>query len=510
VATPRPLDDALPFGVDRSNALFLSAAEPDTLDPALWQSDAGGIIGDLYSGLVRLDASLQPIPDLAEGWDVSADLTIYTFHLREGVRFHNGDEFTAHDVVYSWERASSPATRSNTAGTYLGDIRGVDDVRAGGARHISGLRIVDDLTLEVTLEGPRAYFLAKLAYPTSWVVDAATAGQIEETPNGTGPFVLARHVENESIVVARNPDYYGGLVELEYIVYQLYPGPLQALYEEGEVDVAYIGADLLGRAGDPQDPLFGDAQPTGELCTWYAAFDASAPPFEDVFVRRAFAAAVDREEYVAATTGGLGVPAAGLYPPGLPGFRADLPVPGQDLDEARRLLGLSSYRAASGLPEIVLTASGSGMGVGSGAALLIDTWEEAFGIRVRAETIESESYYEQLYAGNHGNIVLTGWCADYPDPENFADILFHSSSAQNFGGYSDVELDSLLEWGRSEPDVGRRLALYAEIEDRLVEEAAAIFLDHPALYYTLVKPYVHGYTAAPIGIAQHMNLWIER
>jgi oligopeptide transport system substrate-binding protein len=502
--------EPIPFGVDRTNALFLADSEPDTLDPALWQGDAGGVIGDLFSGLVQLGPDLTPIPDLAESWDVSPDGTIYTFHLRQGVTFHNGDPFTADEVVFSWERACWPETGSDTAPTYLGDILGVDQVISGETREISGLRVIDDFTLEVTLEGPRAYFLAKLAYPTSWIVDEATVDAIEETPNGTGPFFLARHVEDEVIIVARNAHYHRGFVPLEYIVYQLYPGPLVRLYEDNEIDIAYITGELVDRASDPGDPLYGDPQPTSELCTYYAALDTTRPPFDDPFVRRAFSTAVDRAEYIDVVTGGEGVPAAGLYPPGLPGYSADLQPPAADPEEARRLLAQSSYGGASALPEIVMTTSGLGMGVPPDAALLIQTWEDAFGIQVQVEQLDSRSYYEQLYAGNHGQIVLTGWCADYPDPENFADILFHSGSPQNFGGYSDPRLDALLEQARAEPDVAARLALYRQIEQTLVDDAAAIFLSHPPLYYTLVKPYVHGYVSTPIGVAQHMNLWIER
>ncbi len=162
------------------------------------------------------------------------------------------------------------------------------------------------------------------------------------------------------------------------------------------------------------------------------------------------------------------------------------------------------------MPEIVLTTSGSGTGVPPGVALLTSMWQEVLGVAVTVEQIESQSFYEQLYAGNHGQIIMTGWCADYPDPENFADILFHSGSPQNFGGYDDPELDALLEQARGVADTDARLALYRRIEERLVDDAAAIFLGHPSVYYTLVKPVVHGFVSTPIGIAQHMNLWIDR
>jgi ABC-type transport system substrate-binding protein len=502
------IHEPTPYGVPRENAFFLADVEPDTFDPALWQSSADGIIGDLFSGLVQLDASLRPIPDLAASWDISADGTVYTFHLRQDVTFHNGEPFTAQDVVFSWERACDPALESDTALTYLGDILGVAERIAGEADRIAGLRVVDDFTLEVTLDGVKAYFLAKLAYPTSWIVDESSVQDIEETPIGTGPFVLVQHVEDQVIIVARNPAYHRGFVPLEYIVYLLYPGPLIRLYEAGEIDVAYIDDDLLVRAEDPSDPLYGDPQPTGELCTWYAQFDASRPPFNDSLVRQAFAQAVDREQYVEVMGEGQGVEARGLYPPGLPGYSEDLrPLP-FDPQAAQDLLRQSSFAGPQGLPEIVLSTSGAGLDLSPSASLLVDMWRQNLGVTVRVEQIDSDSFYDQLYAGNHGHIILTGWCADYPDPENFADVLFHTGSPQNFGDYSNPDLDALLERARVETDLEERLSLYRQAEQILAEDAAAVFLQHSSVYYTLVKTYVHGYVSTPIGIAQHMNLSI--
>jgi oligopeptide transport system substrate-binding protein len=141
---------------------------------------------------------------------------------------------------------------------------------------------------------------------------------------------------------------------------------------------------------------------------------------------------------------------------------------------------------------------------------MIQMWEETLGATLIVEQIDSESFLDEIYAGNHGQLVFTGWCADYPDPENFADILFHTGSRQNFGNYSNPELDALLERARAEDDVEARLALYQQIEQMIIDDVPAVFISHSQTYYVVTKPYVKGYVSTPIGVAQHMNLSIER
>ena len=499
-----------PYGVDRQNALFLPSGEPDTLDPALWLGGPDEQIGDLFSGLVQLDTNLQPIPDLAERWEVSSDGTTYTFYLRQNVTFHNGKAFTTQDVKYSWSRASNPELESHTAATYLGDILGVSEVIEGEAVEISGLHIIDDYTIEVTLDAPKAYFLSKLAYPTSWIVDEGTVDEIEESPNGTGPFKMIKYDENEVIILARNHNYHRGFVPLEYIVYLIYPGPSLRLYEAGEIDIISISEDLLERANDPADPLYGTVHANNGLCTFYVNFDVSKPPFDDPLVRRAFALAIDRERYNDVITEGKGVIAHGLYPPGLPGYTPDVRSLDFDPEAALDALRASSYADASNLPEIFFTISGSGGDISPNAGLLIQMWEETLGVKITVDQLDSLSFFDELYAGNFGHILSIGWCADYPDPENFADILFHTGSKQNQTQYSNPEIDALLEQARVERDIEKRFELYRLIEQRIVDDIPAIFLNHSQVFYTVVKPYLQGYVSTPIGVAQDMNLRMVR
>lgn len=498
-----------PYGVSRENALFLSGGEPQTLDPALYTGSADSYIGDLFSGLVRLDTNLQPIPDLAESWEVSEDGLVYTFYLRQDITFHSGRPFTAEDVKFSWDRAASPELESPTVGTYLTDIVGVQEVIDGEADEISGVRIIDEYTIEVTLDAPKAYFLYKLAYPTSWIVDRETVDEIDDNPIGTGPFKLAKHVENEIIILARNENYHLDFVSLEYLVYLIYQGYSTNLYEGGQIDMITISEDLLGRAEDPSDPLYGNVQPMTDLCTNMVRFDTNMAPFDDPLVREAFAKAVDPERYNSVMYEGEGVIANGLYPPGLPGHNQDVIPLTYDPERALAALAESSYGSADDLPEIVFTIRGSGGGVGTAYALLIEMWEQALGVTITVEQIDSQSYIEQVVAGEHGQILLDGWCADYPDPENFADVLFHSGMPMNFGTYNNPEIDALLEQARSEQDITARIALYQEIEQMLIDDYAAVFLNHGITYYVVTKPYIQNYFASPIGVAQMMNVVIE-
>ncbi|MGZ9225898.1 MAG: peptide ABC transporter substrate-binding protein, partial [Anaerolineales bacterium] len=130
------------------------------------------------------------------------------------------------------------------------------------------------------------------------------------------------------------------------------------------------------------------------------------------------------------------------------------------------------------------------------------------GVTITVENLEPNYFLDQINSGNHGQLISGGWCADYPDPENFADVLFHSGSTQNNGGYSNTELDTLLEAARVEQDVMKRIIMYQQAEQIIVDDAAALFTTH-SLSYQLVKPYVKGYVFTPIDIPIERYLWLE-
>jgi ABC-type transport system substrate-binding protein len=395
----------------------------------------------------------------------------------------------------------------------MGDIVGLEAYHTGQVETIEGVEVIDDHTLQVRIESPVSYFLAKLTYPVAWVVDRynVVLPNWQLHPNGTGPFRHLQHLEEEIFILERNPWYYNEPPRIDYVVYLMYAGYTQRLYETGEVDYAGLTRDQLDRASDPGDGLFGSIFSETSLCTYYVTFNTKLPPFDDLNVRRAFVLAVDRERYVEAITNNEAVVGRGLLPPGMPGYSDEIVLPNYDPEGARELLAASPYYDGSqDPPPITWTLPTSGGYYSPAAAFLVDTWEEVLGVTILVEGIDWESYNDQIDAGLYGQLLNEGWCADYPDPENFLDVLFHSGSAQNHAYYQNMAFDALIATARAEPDIERRLETYREAEQLLVDDAPLLILHHSAPSYGVWKPYVKGYIPSPIAVPQHASMWIER
>jgi oligopeptide transport system substrate-binding protein len=498
-----------PTQVPLNQALVLTGGEstnPREYDPATTHGTGDKLI---FSGLVSFDPYLNLTPDLAESWSVSQDGIVYIFTLRQNAKFHDGRPVTAQDVVYSWERAANPALHSDTSLTYLGDIVGVREMVSGQANHISGLEVLGTHTLKVTIDAPKPYFLLKLTYPTTFVVDQDNVESGDEwfrTPNGTGPYKLSEWRRFEQITYEANPDFYLGKPSIPYVIVKLYSGVGTRLYEAGEIDLTGIGYYSAERFLDPTEPLHNELLTGVNLCTGYVVFDVKQPPFDDRKVRQAFSMAFDRQKYMDVVLSGRALPAIGIFPPGLPGFNTGLKGLPYDPDRARQLLSDSKY--GKNLPPIVYTDAGIGSYIGGDVAALVQMWQQVLGVEITVENLEPNYFYEKIIAGQHGQIFGGGWCADYPDPENFADVLFHSDSTQNTGSYSNPELDALLERARVEQDVSKRIEMYQQAEQIIVDDAPVLFTTH-SLSYLLVKPYVKGYVFTPIDVPIERYMWLE-
>jgi oligopeptide transport system substrate-binding protein len=498
-------------GVNRSQALFLLGGEstnPRDYDPAT-EHDSGD--KRLFSGLVSFDPSLNLVPELAESWDISADGTVYSFHLRTNAKFHDGRPVVAQDVIYSWERAADPATQSDTVLTYLGDIVGVAEMHDGTAQRISGLKALDEHTLQVTIDAAKPYFLFKLTMPVAFVLDQKNIKSGSEwyrTPNGTGPYKLTRWDSFQLKVYDANQDFYLGAPSIPQIVVELYSGTSLQLYESGEIDMTGIYGSNVARALDPADPLHAELYSGVSLCSDYVVFDVTQPPFDDVKVRQAFTMAFDRQKYIDVVYNGVGLLAKGPYPPAMPGYSLDLQGLPYDPEQARQLLAESRYGSPQGFPPIVFSDAGYGSTAGASVAAMAQMWQENLGVIITIENLEPDKFYDLLYSGQHGQLFSGGWCADYPDPENFADALFHSGAQQNIGKYSNLALDAVLDQARVEQEVSKRIRLYQQAEQMIVQDAPALFITH-GVEYELVKPNVKGFVLTPIDIPLERYLWLQ-
>ncbi len=507
-------DDRPPQG----GTLVRLFADPPTLDPHLMGDVTSSVIGgEVFGGLVTLSLDYQPVLDLAETCSISEDGLVYTFVLRENAKFHDGKPVTAHDVKWSIERAADPDTLSHTAETYLGDIVGVADKLEGKAEEISGVRVVDDRTVEFTIDAPKSYFVAKLTYPTAFVVDRE---QIEnddswlDQPNGTGPFKLATYDIGELIVLKRNEDYHLGPPHIEDVRMILSGGSAMIMYENDEIHLTGVGLDDLPRLLDPSDSLHPQLHRSPQdFDVFYIGLNVDEPPFDDVKVRQALNYAIDLQGIAENVLDGRVSPATGVIPPGFPSYTENLRSYHFNPDRARELFQESKYAdavASGDFPRITLTIPGSfGAALPTYLEVMLEQWRQELGIEVDIQQTEWATFLQDVNDREYQMFSL-GWIADYPDPENFLDVLLHSDSQSNHTNYHNREVDRLLEEARTERDRARRFEIYNQVEQMILDDAPWVWTWFSGESYALIKPEVSDYFLLQMSIPKYRYVYFNQ
>jgi len=484
---------------------------PVTLDPAISsEMTSHNYVMQIFSGLVRLGEEAKPVPDIAESWQTSDDGKTYTFYLRKGIKFHDGKEVTAHDFKYSWERACHPETGSQTAATYLGDIVSAKEVLEGKATKISGIEVVGNYTLKVAIDAPKSYFLAKLTYPTAFVVDKTNVESGKDwwlKPNGTGPFKLEEWKKDQLLALEPNELYYGKPASVKKVAFHLLAGIPMAMYEMDEIDVAEVDENYIDIATDENGPFYKELAVFPELSLFYIGFNTQKPPFDDVNVRRAFCHALNKERIIKLTLKGMMTKADGILPPELPGYNENLKGLGYDVAKAKELIASSKYGNAANLPPITLTTTGWGGNIPPYLGAIVQDWQQNLGVEIAIRQLEPETFNYHLKE-EADEMFVTGWIADYPDPQNFLDVLFHTGAEYNTGNYSNPDVDALLDRAGVEPDETTRFNLYQQAEQILVDEGACLPLWFGKTYL-LVKPYVKNYKLDIQGIPTLSDVYLE-
>ena len=417
--------------------LRYAVSEPLSLDPARAGDDITAfILGQLMVGLVELDEAWGIVPSLAASWTVSGDGRRYTFQLRPGWAWTTGESVTAHDFEYAWLRNLGMATEAPAA-LLLYVIEGARAYAEGRApAEAVGVRALDARTLEVRLERPASYFPQLLTHPVTfpqprWVVGWA---QQPWTAVGAyvcnGPYRLESWDPGKRMAFVRNPSYRGlwrgnaGRIEAPVIVE--YDKLLEA-FDVGDLDGINLLRTRPARVANLRSRYRRMLVSMPSLSTVYLAFDCGRPPFNSAAVRRAFAHAIDHQGLLGQVDIRQPAP-GGFLPPGMPGHSPVLGL-ARDAALARQLLTEAGFPGGEGFPKVEFLFTGD-PGEDPVASHLARGWSEVLGVGVRQVGVAWEEFLRRR-DNDPPAISVSGWSADYPDPDNMLRILFHSQEGVN-------------------------------------------------------------------------------
>jgi len=459
----------------RAGLVYYESYDPRSLDPALSTDvPTGEMVTLAYDRLTQFDPDGRLEPALADRWTASRDGRRYVFHLRAGVKFHNGTPLTPAAVRVSFLRVLAPGTKGGRPWP-LYPIAGAEAYAAGRAGDVTGMTLVGDSGLAFTLTEPLAIFPKFLAMPVASVVPPPPADP-GERPIGTGPWRFVAWQHDDALTFARNPDYWGGAPLTDTLIVRIIPEPLTraAEFEAGRLSVIEVpfGETARWRA---QHPHWLVEKPA--LRVVYVALNNRRGPLSDVRVRRAINQAVNVPEILATVYGGRGIRARGAIPPALAGSDTTRPAYDYDPAAARRLLAQAGYATGIDL-QLWRTAANVEL---SRAAQAIQSQLAAVGVRVELVERDASSQREAARKGQ-ADMVILDWWADYPDADNFLYPLFYSGSfgpGGNYAFYADAVTDSLILAARRTVDETARTALYRRIDARVYAAAPWLYLWFP-------------------------------
>ena len=485
-----------------------------TFDPIHTTAAALGFMAKaVHQKLVSYGEGAELRPELAERWEVLEQGRHYRFHLRRGVRFHNGREVEGRDVYESLLRLLLPENKSPSS-WIMRNVRGAEDVISGKTRELPGIVVSDRHLVDIHLDEPIAFFLSILSMHECAIVpreESQDAERMRLRPSGAGPFRIDEVVEGQRVRLVRNHTYWAsGQPLLDELTFRL---DLQSTrdvadaFMRGELDIAHgIPLNIVGKIR--HDPKFAPYLLTQiQLHTSYLGYDSSAPPFDRVEVRQAMNHAINRQRINEEVFAGLGLVAEGLLPPGLIGYDASLRGYLYDPERARNLLRQAGY--GDGFEVEYRTWDTDEFYNSKQVPLMIEDLAAA-GIRVDVTRHSATEARAPLGRRGHGNVFCGNWYADFPDPDNFFFIFFHSHSSAVQGlNYHRPDLDRQIEDARGTTDAQERADIYRKLDSRVVREAPIVPLFHERLF-VLHKPNIRGVrTSLVTPPVRYHDVWCE-
>jgi len=477
--------------------------EPTSLDPqiAAFSPDVG-VLKQLWRGLFYygdVDLSIEPaaaaeLPTVENG-GISEDGLTYTIKLRDDLTWSDGEALTAEDFEYSLKRLFDPAAGGGGYYyAYYTDIVGGQEAVDGGSLDDVAVNAVDDTTLEIKLTQPRSTLLTLLALWPAYPVreDVVAAGESWTEAGslvGNGPYVLTEWAHDDHITLVANENYWGDDKPiLKTIVYRIQPNEAAALiaYENGELDMTPVPLTDADRFADSAEQIR-----YAQLATLGMQFNVTQAPFDNVDVRRAFTAAIDRDTFVNDVRDGVGQATTSWLPPGIPGYD---PERGKayafDQAQAQQFLEDAGFPGGEGLPEVTLMV-GDSQSESLSSQFVQEQIKRNLGVDIKIESLEGATYQDRFLSSDF-QVTLGGWSADYADPENWLPALWSTDAGNNISLYSNTEFDDLMEQAAAELDPEARADLYVQGEVILIDEDAAFGPIYHNVKNWLAKPWVDG------------------
>ncbi|MDW6024831.1 ABC transporter substrate-binding protein [Mesorhizobium sp. BAC0120] len=482
---PAAADDTIDPNAKQGGAITITYKDDvATLDPAIgydWQN--WSMIKSLFDGLMDYEPGTTKLrPELAESFEISPDGKNFTFHLRSGVKFHNGREMTADDVKYSLDRVTNPKTQSPGAG-FFSSIKGYEDMAAGKAESLSGVTVVDPQTIKFELTQADATFLHVLALNFAHVVPKEEVekygADFGKHPVGTGAFKMTDWTLGQHIVFERNPDYWRkGIPHLDKITFEIGQEPIVALLrlQKGEIDIPGDGippAKFQEVMNDPEQKA--RVVVGGQLHTGYVTMNTQMPPFDNVKVRQAVNMAINKDRIVQLINK-RAEPANQPLPPSMPGYDKDFKGYAYDVEKAKALLAEAGF--ANGF-ETELYAMNTDPNPRIAQAIQQDL--AAIGIKASLKALDQASVIAAGGQKDGAPMVWSGgmaWIADFPDASNFYGPILACASAVpggwNWAWYCNKDLETKAAEANAMTDPAKtedRNKAWSAIFDKIMEDA---------------------------------------
>lgn len=445
-------------------------ADPAMVDPITYSElVAGDVIGNVYEGFVGLDEKGNVVPALATSWKADDDNLGFTFKLRDGVKFHSGRTFGAKDVKYTFEQLLLPGNKGGLNAKYLGPVVGADAVKDGKATELEGVKIVDDLTVQVRFTKPDVLFpIYPFYFMDSGIVDEHGADWATKASAGTGPFKFVEWNRGQNVKLAAHKDYWGGAPSIDGVNFLIVPSGDTAvsMFEADEIDLVYADPATIRRI--LKDEQFKDQMinsPAAQI-QYLGMNQTQYEPFKNIKVREAVCRSLDRKAMIDGIYGGAAFTLNGQVTPGVAGYNPELPEYEYDPERAKALLAEAGYPDGKGLPPIKVSSTEPNKNLHS---YIASQMKEVLGMDAEVEVVERGTHIKGMNAGEVA-FFHWGWSAGYPDALYFLSQVWYGPSVYNRSRWQNDEFDALIEKAGTVADEQERYKLYNQAEKILVDD----------------------------------------